>query len=177
MNAPSTGTSDNLVGAGLGSSQNPHWQTARYGMSFIWHRKALDVLVADATPVNPEMPYSARNFGGRWKFVMDNLGADCNGNVIENKRRNKGMFIADFKLAIRPMYVEWCEPILHLREPACIVIATPCSTDACYPSSLCVDDYNSCNCVCETACSDATAGPVANPTDCDTTSPFTNTNG
>lgn len=141
VNEPTSGAGG---AAGIGSNENPGWQTAQYAISFIWHKKAMEALVADATPVNPEMPYSSRNFGGRWQFVMDNLGADVNGCVIENKRRNKGQFIADFKLAIRPMYTELAEAILHKREPACIVTANTC-TDEVYADQV----YESCNEPCE----------------------------
>lgn len=130
---------------GLKSEDNPDFHLAQYALSFIWHRKAMEALVSDATPVNPEMPFSSRNFGGRWQFVMDNLGEDQNGCVIENKRRNKGQFIADFKLAIRPMYTEWADAIFHKREPACIVTCNTCNASPGYPSQ----DYSSCNEPCE----------------------------
>ena len=130
--------------AGLKSEVNDDYQNAQYTMSFIWHKKGMEALVADATPVNPEMPYSSRNFGGKWQFVMDNLGADQDGCVIENKRRNKGQFIADFKLAIRPLYTEFVEAIFHKREPACVTVVAPCNADPGYPTQ----DYDSCNEVC-----------------------------
>ncbi len=136
-NVPSSGAGD---AAGLKSVENEDYQRAQYGWSLIWHRKAMTALVADATPVNPEMPFSSRNFGGKWQFVMDNLGADVNGCVIENKRRNKGQFIGDFKLAIRPEYVEFAELIFHKREPACVITVDTCSTETSYPQ-----DYSSCN--------------------------------
>jgi len=109
----------NIPSSGAGSSQglkddvNPDYVNAQYRWSYIWHRKAVQCLMADASPVNPEMPYSSRNFGGKWQFVMDNLGVDSSGVAIENKRRNKGQFIADFKMAIRPQYTEFSELIMH----------------------------------------------------------------
>jgi hypothetical protein len=87
------------------------------------------------------MPFSSRNFGGKWQFVMDNLGQDACGTVIENKRRNKGQFIGDFKLAIRPQYTEFAEAWFYMREPACIVAIAPCMADPGYPTQ----DYDSCN--------------------------------
>jgi len=126
---------------GLRSEDNPDYQNAQYEMGFIWHKRAMQALVADASPVNPEMPYSSRNFGGKWQFVMDNLGADANGVPIENKRRNKGQFIADFKLAIRPQYTEYAEAIFYKREPACVIAIDTCATDPGYPTQT----YDSCN--------------------------------
>jgi hypothetical protein len=131
VNVPSSGAGAN---PGLKDINNPAFQLAQYCWSYIWHRKALQVLVADATPVNPEMPYSSRNFGGKWQFVMDNLGADINGQAIENKRRNKGQFISDFKQAIRPQYTELSYLIFHKREPACVIAIAPCNPDPGYPA-------------------------------------------
>lgn len=130
--------------AGIKSEVNDDYQKALYGISFIWHKRGMEALVADAAPVNPEMPYSSRNFGGKWQFVMDNLGADQNGCVIENKRRNKGQFVADFKLAIRPLYTEFVEAIFHMREPACVTAVSPCNTDPGYPTQA----YSSSNTNC-----------------------------
>ena len=130
-NIPSSGAGG---APGTKDVPNPDFDAAQYRWSYIWHRKALQCLVADATPVNPEMPYSSRNFGGRWQFVMDNLGADQNGNPIENKRRNKGQFIADFKMAIRPLYTEFLELIFHKAEPQCIIAVDTCAADPGYPT-------------------------------------------
>ena len=145
-NVPSSGANGNCAASnpGLRSEPNPDFETAQYEMGFVWHRRALMALVADATPVNPEMPFSSRNFGGKWQFVMDNLGQDACGRVIENKRRNKGQFIADFKLAIRPQYTEFAEAWFYKREPSCIVSIDTCATDPGYPTQ----DYDSCNEVC-----------------------------
>jgi hypothetical protein len=129
---------------GLKSDFNEDYNKARFAISFLWHKMSMQALVAEATPVNPEMPFSSRNFGGRWQFVMDNLGADATGCVIENKRRNKGQFIGDFKLAIRPMYTELSEAIFHMREPACQITCAPCTADPGYPTQV----YNSCNTAC-----------------------------
>lgn len=133
---------------GLQSRWNNDFTNACYGIGFIWHKMALEALVADASPVNPEMPFSSRNFGGRWQFVMDNLGMDQQGRTIENKRRNKGQFIADFKLAIRPLYTELMEAFFYKREPACVIALDTCNPCQ-YPSNA--QSYNSCNGVCDPA--------------------------
>lgn len=142
VNVPSSGAGS---AAGLKDLVNPAFQSAQYCWSYIWHRKALQVLVSDATPVNPEMPYSSRNFGGKWQFVMDNLGADINGQPIENKRRNKGQFIADFKQATRPQYTELSELIFHMREPACVIVVAPCASAQGYPSQVYSSDPVDCS--------------------------------
>lgn len=130
--------------AGLKSEPNPDFDKALFGISQISHKMGMECLVSDATPVNPEMPFSARNFGGRWQFVMDNLGQDQAGVAIENKRRNKGQFIADFKQAIRPLHTEFLEAIFHKREPQCVIEIDTCSADPGYPTQT----YSSCNATC-----------------------------
>jgi hypothetical protein len=130
--------------AGLKSEANADFDKALFGISQIHHKAGMEALVADATPVNPEMPFSSRNFGGRWQFVMDNLGADQAGRAVENKRRNKGQFIADFKQAIRPLHTEFMEAIFHKREPQCVIEIDTCATDPGYPSQ----SYGSCNVTC-----------------------------
>lgn len=142
--------------AGIKSVNNDDFDKTLYGWSYIFHRKGIQALVSDATPVNPEMPFSSRNFGGKWQFVMDNLGTDASGCVIENKRRNKGQFIADFKLAIRPQYTEFLDLIFHMREPACVIAVTPCNSDPGYPTQ----SYAGVNDPCPTDSATQTITPV-----------------
>jgi hypothetical protein len=144
-NIPSGGAGS---AAGIKSVNNPDYDNAQFAFSYIWHPKIIECLVSEALPVNPEMPFAARNFGGKWQFVMDNLGADVNGCVIENKRRNKGQFIADFKQAIAPNYTEFGVLIWHKREPSCVIEIQPCNSDPGYPAQTyasrnadCVDEH------------------------------------
>lgn len=119
--------------AGLGDAPNEDFLKAPFRLSFIMHKKGMTALVSDATSINPEMPFMARDFGGRWQFVQDNLGTDVNGCVIENMRRNKGLFIADFKLAIRPEHTEFINVFFHKGEPNCLPFIDTCTTDPGYP--------------------------------------------
>jgi hypothetical protein len=75
---------------------------------------------------------------------MDNLGVDVNGCVIENKRRNKGQFIADFKLAIRPEMTEFLNVYFYKGEPLCVPYIPACNPLPGYP----VQTYESCNEAC-----------------------------
>lgn len=126
------------------SQENPRYQNAQFAIGFIWHKMAMEWLVADSTNINPEMPFSARNFGGRWQFVMDNLGADACNRVIENKRRNKGQFIMDIKGAIAPKNTELAEAIFYKREPSCLVCIDTCAAYPTYQYPV----YDSCNASC-----------------------------
>ena len=50
------------------------------------------------------------------------------------------MFIADFKMAIRPQYTEFSELIFHRAEPQCIIAVSPCTADPGYPTQTYASD-------------------------------------
>lgn len=126
--------------AGIGSDENVAFDRGQFALSFISHKKGLELLVPDARPINPEMPFGHRDFGGKWRFAMHDLGADQAGNVISNKWENKGQFIAWFKYYVRPLHYEFLEAIFHKREQNCIPEIGTCSTDPGYPPQ----HYDSC---------------------------------
>jgi len=140
---------------GLKSVNNPDFDSAQFAFSYIWHARIMQLLTAQSEQVNPEMPFARRNWAGKWQFVMDNLGADVNGCVIENKRRNKGQFINDFKQAIAPDHTEFGVLIFHKREPSCIYEINTCNDNPGYPAQ----DYNSA----PSACADDHSGTSPNP--------------
>lgn len=140
-NIPASGAGG---GGGFKSVPNNDFDFAQFCFSFVWHRKAGKILVSEAGKLNADMPFADRNFAGRWQFVMDNLGADINGQPIENKRRNKGQFIADFKQAWDPGYVELSELYFHRREPACVIEVSPCNADPGYPAQVYSSDPVDC---------------------------------
>lgn len=119
--------------AGLGSDYNGAFDNAQFRISQIHHKMGMQLMVPTAGPLNPEMPFGHRDFGGKWQFVMDNLGSDASGNVIGNKRRNKGQFIADFLYWIRPLHTEFLEAFFHVGEQFCIPNISPCSASPGYP--------------------------------------------
>jgi hypothetical protein len=129
--------------AGLGSDANPDFDKATFSISYIWHKKAMELLIPESGSLSPEMPFAHRDFAGKWQFVMDNLGADVNGNVIGNKRRNKGQFIADFRYYVRPLHYEFAEAIFHKREQFCIPNISPCSQNDYQAIGYPVQQYDS----------------------------------
>lgn len=141
---------------GIGSTYNADYPKAQYQLSYIWHRRAMVARTLEPSPVNPQLPFSSRNFGGRWQWVMDNLGEDHLGCTIENKRRNKGQFIADFSMAFEPQYVEFAETIFHQREQACVVAVAPCNADPGYPAQT----YGAYNQPCNLSTGSLTFTPV-----------------
>jgi len=145
---------------GIKEDVNDDYDNAGVQADFIWHRKAMTSLVRDAKAINPEMPFAARDFAGKWQFVMDNLTcgtmtvADLDsGNNIEvpiavnNELRNKGKFRTTFGGAIKAEYPELAEVFISLREPACIVDIPTCTA---YPNPYPAQSYSSANEVCST---------------------------
>jgi len=139
---------------GIRGVVNDAYINAPIQATFIWHRRAMRQLVLDAAQVHPMMPFVPRSFGGKWQFVMDNLtcgtAVDANGLIIpiavDNSRRNKGKFIADFKFSTKKQYPEFMEVILHLREPACIIPVPVCQDAPQYVTQT----YSCEQCDCET---------------------------
>ena len=128
---------------GIKEDSNADYDTAPVQLDFIHHRMAFTSLVRDTTQINSEMPFASRDFGGKWQFVLDNLTCgystvtdSVTGLAVQvpiavnNERRNKGKFIADFSYATKAEYPELEEAIFTLREQACVVDITPC---AAYP--------------------------------------------
>jgi hypothetical protein len=140
---------------GIKEDVNSDYDQAGVQADYIWHRKAMTSLVRDAKAINPEMPFAARDFAGKWQFVMDNLTCgtmnvtDAITGVtqtvpipVANERRNKGKFITDFGGAIQAEYPELAEVFISLREPACIVDIPTCTP---YPSPYPYQHYDSAN--------------------------------
>ena len=130
--------------AGLGDDANPDYTRAQFGISFIWHKMGMELLVPEAGSINPEMPFAHRNLAGQWAFHMDNLGQDANGVTINNEWRNKGKFAAWFKYYIRPKYYEFINVFFHQREPFCMPEIDTCAADPGYPSQCYASTLPSC---------------------------------
>jgi hypothetical protein len=120
--------------AGIGSDENPDFDRAQFCISHIHHKMGMELLVPDARPLNPEMPFGHRDFGGKWRFAMHDLGADHAGVAITNKWENKGQFIAWFKYYIRPKMTEFMEAWFHKREQFCIPEIDTCAPNPGYPA-------------------------------------------
>jgi len=130
---------------GIKSVFNEAYDNAHYQISYINNPRALRVMPFRPEAVNPNMPFMVRDYGGRWKFATNDLGADCSGKPIDNSRGNKGKFIADFQLAVKPEHPEWLEAIFHKVDRGCIEILPTCEPDA---ESYAAQNYNSVDPVC-----------------------------
>lgn len=124
---------------GIGRVVNPAYDNAQFQISQISHKMGMQLLVPESGQLNSEMKFGHISFGGQWKWLNHDLGADANGNPIVNKWENKGQFGAWFKYKIRPLHTEFLEAIFHKREQYCVPEINTCSADPGYP----VQDYNS----------------------------------
>jgi hypothetical protein len=157
-NVPSSGAGS---AAGLKSQRNPDFDNAQFRVSFVWHPMGLEFQTLESEQINSEMPFLNRNFGGKWRFAMDNLGADVNGCVIENIDRNKGLWVSSHELATKPRYTEFLVAIFHKAEPFCVIEINTCNADPGYPAQV----YNSAN----TQCPDEHSGTSPIPINITTT--------
>lgn len=122
--------------AGIGADDNPDFDLAHFSLTYIMHKKGMELLTPDARPLNAEMPFGHRDFGGKWRFAMHDLGEDASGKAISNKWENKGQFLAWFKYYVRPLHTEFMEVFFHKREPMCIPEINTCSSDPGYPAQV-----------------------------------------
>jgi hypothetical protein len=157
---------------GIKEDVNADYDNTRVQLDFIHHRMAMTSLVREPRAINPEMPFAARDFAGRWQFVMDNL--TC-GTVtvadqitglpvtmpiaVNNELRNQGKFVTSFGGAIQAKYPELEEGFISLRGPACIVDIAECAADPGYPAQ----NYESANTPCPTSAVVITEVPTINP--------------
>lgn len=134
---------------GIKSEFNEDYDKAQYQWSLINNRRAIRVMPFRPEAVNQTMPFLVRDYGGRWKFVKDNLGADRAGRPIDNSRGNKGKFIADFRLAAKPEHTEWLELCFHLVDKPCIVEIGVCNEYPGAPAQAYDSDNAECACPAE----------------------------
>ncbi len=161
-NVPSSGAGG---ASGLKSQWNSDFANAQFCISYVSHPKGASFNTLESETLNSEMPFLNRNFGGKWRFAMHDLGADQNGCVIENIDENKGIWVSSHELAAEPLYTEMLVAIFHKREPSCVMEINTCNADPGYP----VQTYGSAN----TPCPDEHSG--TSPTPINTTVTFTPT--
>lgn len=124
---------------GIKPQVDPVYTGAAYQVSYIWHPEAMRVLAQELRPVSSEMPFLIRDLAGKWRFtgpesdalvVTDPVTATtC---TIDNKRRNQGLWWADFQRGVRYERPELVRAILHLREAQCVVDQPRCAAVPAY---------------------------------------------
>ena len=131
---------------GIKSSFNTDYDNAQFQFSYINHREGMEVQPFNPEAVNPNMPYMVRDYGGKWNFAIDNLGGDAQGRPIDNVRRNKGKFFADFQIAVKPVRPEWIDLLWHMRDKPCVTIDAVCNAYPGYPAQSYNDGLAECAC-------------------------------
>lgn len=137
---------NNSAFEGLKMEPNSDYKRAQYQFSLVTRKDALNVKPFRPEALNPNMPFLVRDYGGQWKFVMDNLGADRSGRAIENYRRNKGKFYADFRLAVKAEHPEWLVLYFHKTDRPCITLIETCNADPGYPDQNYNMAFDECEC-------------------------------
>lgn len=138
---------NNAAAQGIGADQNWAYVNAGYQWNFIWHRGVMKSLVRQSAPINSQMPFASRDFGGKWKFVMDNMTCrDDDGNLVpvDNVERTKGKFIANYSAGTKPEHPEWAVALFSLRDMSCVADLSPCNDAPEYYTQ----DYSSANAPC-----------------------------
>lgn len=144
---------------GIKEDVNADYDNTRVQLDFIHHRMAMTSLVREPRAINPEMPFAARDFAGRWQFVMNNLTCGVVTVIdqatglpvtmpiaVNNELMNQGKFVTSFGGAIQAKYPELEEGFISLRGPACIVDIPECAANPGYPAQ----NYESANAPCPT---------------------------
>jgi hypothetical protein len=132
------------VTSGIGDTFNADFGRALYQMSFKVNSNAIQMMPFRASPVNPKMPFRIRDYAGNWFWTMNDLPNGL-GGTIPNPRNNKGMFMSDFDIGVRPAHTEWLTTVFHKRMPPCVTIIDSCASDPGSPSQ----NYNMANATCE----------------------------
>lgn len=134
---------------GIKQEFNADYDRAQYQFSLINNKRGLKVLPFRAEAVHPDMPFLVRDYGGKWQFVTNDLGADRNGRAIDNSRKNKGKFIADFDLAVRPDFPEYIDLFFHIVDKDAVTIIGPSNTYPGYPDQSYLMNNSVCACAAE----------------------------
>jgi hypothetical protein len=132
---------------GIGDIYNDDYDNALYQLSYKLHRKAIQIQPFRARPINAKMPFRIRDYAGQWFWANQDLPNIQNGSVVgtlPNPRGNKGMFLCDFDIGVRPSHTEWLEVWFHQRQPPCVAIISTCASDPGYPTQT----YNMSNADC-----------------------------
>lgn len=117
---------------GMRPTVDPQYENACYQISVIPHRKAREIYTGEIPSIHPEFKFGSRDLWGKWKWINDaylvafdpNDGTSCE---MENPRRNKGYFLADFEAGVRNTRPELECVILHQREKQAMVDLPRCA--------------------------------------------------
>lgn len=108
---------------------NPAYVNARYGLSFIWHPKAIKLWTKDAKKIHPMIPSVNSGMYGKWQVVNDGVlivkqpdGTSC---TLANDARRYFYWLCEMYLGFQFKYSKFLYPILHLLDGS----GKDCATD------------------------------------------------
>lgn len=138
---------------GLKRVVNPAYLNARYGLSFLWHPKAMKLWTAAFKKMNEAIPSVNSSFYGQWKFVNPEGviqfqlpdGTSCTKN---NDQQLYFYWLCALELGFQYMYPELVMPILHLIDGSgkdCTTDSPVCGTAPQYTAQVYSDDPSLCN--------------------------------
>ncbi len=138
---------------GIRRIPNPAWINARYGLSFIWHPKAIKIWTPSFGKIHPTVPSINSSFYGQWQFVnpqgliqVNNTdGTTCTEN---NDDQRWFYWLCDLEQGFQYMYPELIMPILHLIDGSgkdCTINQPVCGTAPQYVTQDYTDNPTQCS--------------------------------
>lgn len=120
---------------GLKPDLDSQYVNAPYQISVIPHEEARVIYNNSIPSIHPELKFGSRDLWGKWKWIDDAYlvaydpatGASC---AMDNPRKNKGYFLADFEAGIEDVRPELECVILHLRESPAVADLPRAAGDA-----------------------------------------------
>lgn len=106
---------------GIKRTVNSAWVNARYGLSFLWHPKAIKVWSPGFGKIHSQVPSINSSFYGQWQFVnpqgalilLNNDGTTC---TVDNGDQRWFYWLCDLEQGFQFKYPEMLMPILHLID-------------------------------------------------------------
>lgn len=100
---------------------NPAFVNARYGLSFLWHPKAIKVWSPSFGKIHPMIPTVNSSFYGQWQLVNNQGLIQLNNpdgtTCTENNDDQRWFYwLLDMEQGFQFMYPELVMPILHLID-------------------------------------------------------------
>lgn len=138
---------------GIKRQVNPAWVNARYGLSFLWHPRAIKIWTPSFSKIHEKVPSVNTSFYGTWNYVNPQGviqyempdGTACTKN---NDEQLWFYWLSALELGFEYMYPELLMPILHLIDGSgkdCMVNSPVCGDAPQYVAQ----DYSDDPIVCE----------------------------
>jgi len=106
---------------GIKRQVNSAWVNARYGLSFLWHPKALKIWTPSFSKMHEKVPSINTSFYGRWNFVNPQglIQYEMPDGTLCTKNNDEQLWfywLSALELGFQYKYPELLMPILHLID-------------------------------------------------------------